>query len=382
MSQSAVKIQATILRNYYKYFSKFAKGKEPDKKIAWVTSFTPVEILEALDIYYCYPESYAAVIAASGKEKELLDESSDKFLSCDCCSYSCCIEGCLETGNGPRGTLPRPDVLIATNNQCSTLPNWWNILAERYDIPLIILDYPGERVGREAAFEYVKKQHEELVSRMEELSGNKLDPSVLEEIISNSAKSVDSWKRVTKALADRDINPTSMFDDISFLITSRCKPETAELYNIIAEEYEAQPKSENKDIRTFWLGYPLWYHSDRYFSEYLQGFRITGSNYITWWNLDYSGKDSFEKLYNAYNFTFLNLKQESRDALLAEHIAASGAECAITLINKSCKCDFVSAKNIPIPQAELEIDMIDRGFADQNNVRQKIELLKEIVCSK
>ena len=28
---------------------------------------------------------------------------------------------------------PRPDVLIATNNQCNTLPGWWNILAEKYD---------------------------------------------------------------------------------------------------------------------------------------------------------------------------------------------------------------------------------------------------------
>lgn len=381
MSQTAVKLQTTILRNYYKYFSKFSKGKEPDKKVAWVTSFTPVEILEALDIYYCYPESYAAVIAASGKEKELLEESSNKFLSCDCCSYSCCIEGCLETENGPRGVLPRPDVLIATNNQCSTLPNWWNILAKRYNVPLIILDYPGERVNKEIAYDYVKKQHEDLILRMEELSGNKLDMSVLEKIISNSTKCVAAWKRVTKAMAVHDISPSSMFDDISFLITARCKPETSELYNIMADKYEALPENEGTGIPAFWLGYPLWYHRDRYFSEYLDGFRIVGSNYITWWDLNYSGKDSFEKLYNAYNFTFLNLKQETRNAMLSERIAASGAKCAVTLINKSCKCDFVSAKNISIPQAELEIDMIDREFADEENVKRKIELLKEVVCS-
>ena len=325
MERSAVKLQATILRNYYKYFSKFAKGKQPDKKVAWVTSFAPVEILEALDIYYCYPESYAAVIAASGKEKALLDESDNKFLTRDCCSYSCCIEGCIETGSGPRGT---------TNNQCSTLPNWWNILAQRYNVPLIIIDYPGERVSRQAAYEYVRKQHEELISRMEELSGNKLDPAALEEIISCSSRSVAGWKRVTRTLAAHDINPTSMFDDISFLITSRCRPETAELYNIMADEYEALPESQSTDIRTFWLGYPLWYHPDRYFSEYLEGFRITGSNYITWWDLDYSGEDSFEKLYNAYNFTFLNLDQRSRDKRLAEAIAASGAVCAVSLKNK------------------------------------------------
>lgn len=381
MAASAVKMQASLLREYYKYFSKFAKGKTPEKKVAWVTSFTPVEILEALDIYYCYPESYAAVIAASGKENELLAASENNSLSTDCCSYSCCIEGCLETGTGPRGTLPKPDVLIATNNQCSTLPNWWNILAKRYNVPLIILDYPGERIDRENAFEYVSDQHKKLISEMEKLSGNRLDPDRLAEIINNSGKSISQWKKILEALKEHDINPTSMFDDISFLITSRCKPETAELYGIMADEYESSPKSVSEKIPLFWLGYPLWYHPDRYFSEYLEDFRITGANYLTWWNLDYSGENNLERLFNSYNFTFLNLKQETRNKKLSKLLADSGAKCAVTLINKSCKCDFVSAKNIALPQAELEIDMIDRTFADEKRIKDKINLLKEIVCT-
>ncbi len=381
MAASIVKIQSSLLREYYKYFSKFAKGKTPDKKVAWVTSFTPVEILEALDIYYCYPESYAAVIAASGKEGELLAASENNFLSTDCCSYSCCIEGCLETGTGPRGTLPEPDILIATNNQCSTLPNWWNILAKRYNVPLVILDYPGERTDRENALEYVSGQHNKLISEMEKLSGNCLDPKRLAEIINNSEKSISRWKRILDAMKDHDINPTSMFDDISFLITSRCKPETAELYGIMADEYENKPENISDKIPLFWLGYPLWYHPDRYFSDYLEDFRITGANYLTWWNLDYSGENNFEKLFNAYNFTFLNLKQETRNKKLSKLLADSGAKCAVTLINKSCKCDFVSAKNITLPQAELEIDMIDRTFADEKRIKDKINLLKEIVCT-
>ena len=65
MEQSVIRIQARLMKEYYKYFSKYAKGKKPEKKVAWVTAFTPVEILEALDVVYYYPESYAEVIAAS-----------------------------------------------------------------------------------------------------------------------------------------------------------------------------------------------------------------------------------------------------------------------------------------------------------------------------
>lgn len=79
MAQSIVRIQSKLMREYYKNFSKYAKGKKSENKIAWVTSFTPVEILEALGVLYYYPESYAAVIAASGKEQELL-EKARKFL--------------------------------------------------------------------------------------------------------------------------------------------------------------------------------------------------------------------------------------------------------------------------------------------------------------
>ena len=144
MEQSVIRIQARLMKEYYKYFSKYAKGKLPEKKVAWVTAFTPVEILEALDMVYYYPESYAAVIAASNQEQLLLEKSEDICLSRDCCSYSCCIQGCLELEAGPRGVPPKPDILIATNNQCNTLPNWWNLIAEKYKVPLIVIDYPGE----------------------------------------------------------------------------------------------------------------------------------------------------------------------------------------------------------------------------------------------
>ena len=45
--------------------------------------------------------------------------------------------------------------------------------------------------------------------------------------------------------------------------------------------------------------------------------------------------------------------------------------CAVTLHNKSCKCDLVSARNVGIPQAELEIDMIDHTFLDTSRARGK-----------
>lgn len=379
MAQTTTQLQAKLMRDYYQDFSKYAKGRQPSRKVAWVTALAPVEILEALGISYLYPESYAAVIAASGKEQPLLEESGRQSLCLDCCSYSCCIEGSLLTGSGPRGLPPKPDVLVATNNQCNTLPEWWNILAQRYQVPLVVLDYPGEDMDRDQAYAYVTAQHREFITQMEALSGNRLDEGRLEEVIENSRNSVRAWKKVTDLFAEKDIEPTLLFDGISYLITSRCRPETAELYTRMAAELGGLRDAERAKPALFWLGYPLWYHRDRYLSELLKDFRICGSNYITWWNLDYAGDTAMERLFSAYNYTFLNLKQETKTARLQDCIERSGAVGAVTLHNKSCKCDFVSAKEIRIPQAELEIDMIDREFADPERAERQLEVLREIL---
>ena len=377
MAQTIVRIQTKLMKDYYKDFSKYAKGKAPENKVAWVTAFTPVEILEELDIDYYYPESYAAVIAASEKEQNMLTESERRFLSRDCCSYSCCFNGCLDTEEGPRGVPPKPDVLIATNNQCNTLPNWWNVLAKRYQVPLIVLDYPGENAKPLAALSYVNGQHKKLISEMEALSGRRLDEERLAEFVENSRQSVRAWKEVTRHLLTKEVRATALFDDINFLITARCKPETSEMYRMMGDAMREKPDADKNKLSVFWLGYPLWYHRDRYLSELLEDCRITGSNYITWWNLDYEGADVYEKLFSAYNYTFLNLTQKSRDERLGSLIEASGAKCAVVLHNKSCKCDFVSARNISIPQAEIRIDMIERGYIDMDKARAQIELMKE-----
>lgn len=380
MGQTSLQIQARLIREYYKDFSKYSKGRPASRPVAWVTAFTPVEILEALDIEYVYPESYAAVIAASNREQDAITESEDRSLCRDCCSYSCSYNGALALKNAPRGCPPAADILIATNNQCDTLPNWWNALSKELDIPLIVLDYPGETEDEASAYEYVTRQHRSLITALEEMSGNKLSEEKLSDAITNSIRSVSAWNRVVEMLPSRSISPTTLFDGMSYLITSRCKPETADLYGVMAEELKSAPEADLSKPGLFWLGYPLWYHPGRYLDELCKDFRICGSNYITWWSMDYTGASPMERLFSAYNFTFLNLRPEMKRERLLGCLKASGAAAAVVLHNKSCKCDFVSARHISIPQAEIDIDMIDRSFLDEKKAKRQLELLYESVC--
>ena len=227
---------------------------------------------------------------------------------------------------------------------------------------------------------YVTSQHKKLISAMEEMTGNTMDYDMLGRLIENSRNSVKAWNAVISYLPKKNITPTALFDDINFLITARCKQETAEMYIMMADAM-SQKEDSTTGVPVFWLGYPLWYHPDRYLSELMGDYRIVGSNYLTWWSLDYSGEDVYERLFSAYNYTFLNLTQKSRDSKLLELIKQSGAKGAVVLHNKSCKCDFVSAINLDLPQAEIEIDMIDRNYVDMNKASYQINLLKEMACA-
>lgn len=380
MMPTSLTLQSQLMREYYADFSKYAKGRQPERKVAWVSSFTPVEILESLGMEYIYPESYAAIIAACKQEQPCIHASESKGLSRECCSYSCCFDGCLDMGTGPRGLPPSPDILIATNNQCGTLPNWWNELSIKLGVPLVTLDYPGGACDRETSSAYVRRQYQSLIGTLEDLCGRAIDVSKLDGAIDNSVDSIAAWKAVLELLQYKQVSPTTLFDMINFLITARCRPETAELYRLMRQELLELPDADS-GIPVYWAGYPLWYHADRYPAELMDGFRIVGADYLTWWCLDYTGSDALERLFNAYNYTFLNLPQQDKDKRLSDSVRLSGAQCAIVLHNKSCKSDYASAVRLDIPTVELETDMIDRSFMDEYGARERLQLLKEMACS-
>jgi len=68
------------------YFSKAWDVKTQDKPIAWITVFTPVELLYALDIYPIAPEHFGALCSARGLILDYLEKAEKEGYSQDLCS--------------------------------------------------------------------------------------------------------------------------------------------------------------------------------------------------------------------------------------------------------------------------------------------------------
>jgi benzoyl-CoA reductase/2-hydroxyglutaryl-CoA dehydratase subunit BcrC/BadD/HgdB len=373
MEKSVTQLMYDITKWTYRHYSR--RGPvTPDQKVAWVSSFAPVELLEAMGVAYVYPESYAAVIAASGKEQACLSRADSLGLSLECCGYSSCFIGCLDIGAGPRGLPPKPDLLVVSNNQCTTLVNWWNLLAASMAIPLFVLDYNG-RQNQEA---YLYHQHRNLIDVLARLTGHDFSESALDARVAMSRVNVALWRDILALYPLADIKAGFLFDCVAPLIGARSRCETSDYYTALLQELKARP-SRGVGKRVYWIGYPFWYHPDRCLIP--DGAQIVGSNYAAFWNLAFDGSDSMERIGNAYNSTWLNKPYDEQRRLILEDLERTSAQAVIINRNKSCKRDYAafSEKNCPLPCVSIDSDMVDRGYLNKERESEKIKYLMSLI---
>lgn len=74
-----------------------------------------------------------------------------------------------------------------------------------------------------------------------------------------------------------------------------------------------------------------------------------------WLNDNFYSHTKFERLFRAYNYTFLNMTQQTKRKWLGMCLEQSGAVGTVTLHNKSCKCDFVSANSVGLPRQNWKL---------------------------
>ena len=91
------------------------------RPMAWVTSGAPIEILLAMGVASVYPENYGALCGARRASVPLCQLAEAHGYSPDLCSYARShIGSVLDGRQAPMGGLPKPALVVAGNNACST----------------------------------------------------------------------------------------------------------------------------------------------------------------------------------------------------------------------------------------------------------------------
>jgi benzoyl-CoA reductase/2-hydroxyglutaryl-CoA dehydratase subunit BcrC/BadD/HgdB len=356
------------------------------RKVAWVTSGAPVELLKALDFYVLYPENHAAVCGAARLAEYLAVQAENAGYSRDICSYARTDLGALICGRTPVGSLPRPDLLFACTNICQTVLAWYRVLADHYGAPLIVIDTPFiyQKPG-EHALGYVQRQCEAAIPLAEQVAGKKLAENRLRETIQHSRTASQLWMEILESARNHPA-PISVFDQfihMAPIVEMRGDPQTVDFYAAMLREVHERiangigtVKREQK--RLLWDNLPIWYRL-RSLAEMLgeRGVALIASSYTNAWGELAEMIDPhkpFESMARVYLHPILNQGAGHKLTTLQRMVTKYQLDGVLLHSDRSCKPYSIGqmdqrerlSKEFGIPALLLDADHNDpRAYSDE-----------------
>ena len=164
----------TLEREYLSYYR---EGLTPDKSV-WTSIFVPTEILYAFDLSPLSLEGLSALFASMGIAKNFLGRHGTHFVPNTMCNFHR-----LAVDIGSSGVLPKPRFVVASSALCDGNIKTFRHLAEKNGAPFFFLDIPQN--DDDAGIDYLVSQLQELIEKIEVLTGKKLDKAKLDAAAQN-----------------------------------------------------------------------------------------------------------------------------------------------------------------------------------------------------
>ena len=365
------------------------------RKLAWVTSGAPVEILRAMGVLVAYPENYGALCGAQHSAVALCQAAEAQGYSPDLCSYARSSLGSIvQPEQAPMNGLPRPDLVIACNNICGTVVKWFEAIARHYDVPLFILDTPFIHDElNQTMLDYVLAQLQELVRFVEGATGRRLSMERLQQVARAANQTVQLWSEIRGLCQARPspLNAPDLFVNMAPIVVLRGTPGAVRFYRHLKAEVEERVTNgvgaiPREKYRLLWDNIAVWHHLFRfynYFVDYDACFVV--DSYTGAWSQEIPPGDLMAGAAVAYATVLLNESLERRADKIARLITEYQVDGFVMHSNRSCKPYSLGQYAIKravtertgVPGLIIESDMCDaRAFAAEP-VKTRIQAFME-----
>lgn len=382
------------LTRYHRYW-----GKPLRRRLAWITSGAPVELLRAFKIHPVYPEQYGAMCSTAKATAELCQVAEAAGYSQDLCSYARShIGSILRPDLAPMRGLPKPDLLVACNNICGTVLKWYEALARLFKVPLLVLDtpfLPGELTDH--AQKYVLEQLQGMVVELEKLTGRRLDQNELQTQIHRSSQMTTLWREIRELAKAKPspLNGPDLFIQMAPIVVLRGTQQGIDYYEKLKQEVKervgkGQGALEKEKIRLVWDNIAIWPRLFSFFKMFSErGACFVTDTYSGGWAVEIAQGDCLESLAMTYTEVFLNRSPDFRARQLIELIREYNADGFVMHSNRSCKpYSLVQEvirrrvmKETGVPGLMVEADMADpRAYAEEP-VRNRVQAFLETLVT-
>jgi len=356
MAENAVKAAPSSreMLGYYlnKSYQDAAEGKAKGELVCWASSISPCEFTETMGIHMLYPENHAAAVAARHGAEEMIQHAENMGYSLDNCSYARINLAYMDVQQCAAENMPLPDFVLICNNICETLVKWYENIAYKLNVPIIMIDTPYNYTDElnEWAIDYIAAQLEHAIEQMEEITGKKFDHDKYKKVMEQAAENT-YWWTTAMSLAAAEPSPLNGFDIFNYMaliVCMRGKKGCGETFKKLAEELQEKIDNgegafkEGEKYRIMWDGIACWpYLSHNYKAMRALGMNMTGSTYPRGWKLDYEPGD-IRTMARAYTSVGNNLSLNAQIDLKEEVVKTYNCQGVTYHLNRSCKCmDFL-----------------------------------------
>ena len=237
--------QKDLMLAWYSQLDQAANTGNPPT-VTMMVSGNCVELLEGFGAIPIYPEVNALQLAIRHQSLDPILAAEELGYAADNCAYVKADIGCILKGITPTdGKLPTPTLILCNFVGCNTYLKWFEHLAKLQNAPLYVIDVPFMRADHPTRFDvdYVVKQLQETVKKLEQLTGRKFDYDRFRQAVDCSRRSEELWSRI-KHLARRTPSPfDAYFDAITLmgpLYVYRARPEGVEFFEAALAELQAK----------------------------------------------------------------------------------------------------------------------------------------------
>lgn len=411
MSKEAIKEKSMILQKEMVegLFNDLANVEKTGKKVCY--TFVPgnlSELIRTFDMLPVYPEINALQSAMRKKSGGYIKEAERNAHSEDVCTYVKCDVGMMMKGNiGPTGTkIPEPDVLLLSYTGCFTFMKWFETLKREYPNAEVVMIHTPYQENAEITPEMtqymVNQLKEEVIPKMEKVSGVKFDENKLKGFLKLSAEAEDWITKIFDTTKHKPSPIDAYFAGVYYIgpinIGFRGTPEAVEYYKELYSEIQERirlglgpvtPEGEMKEekYRLVVEGPPNWTSFREFWKIfYDMGAVIVASSYTKvggvydmGWRHD--PERPLESLGEYCMNCYTNLNIPQRIDLLSKCIKDYQADGYVTNSIKSCN-SFSAGQlgmmreiedRLEVPVGFIESDLVDPRYFSYSNIKNRLE---------
>ena len=285
-----------------RHYGEAWKARKEGRPVGWASSNFPQEFLETMGLTVCYPENHSTSLSAKHESMDMIERTEKLGYSNDICGYARVNLGYLEDGQCESLNMPLPDFVVCTNNICTEMIKWFENIAKKCGIPMIVYDIPynTEYEVSRSRLDYMKAQIPELIKSLEQIAGKKWDWERFKEVMAVSNECGRQWRRAS-AYFESDPSPVNgfeMFNYMALMVCARGRKDTVEAIRMLADEMEERCRKGETTFRgeprhrIMMEGIACWPHlQHNYQTLKNQGCNLCGTVYTETWGRMYGSLD-------------------------------------------------------------------------------------------